>query len=343
MPRDKPLILADPTPRAMDLIFDPAERAKLERLGDVIAHDQGPMPAAMVDRHLPEATILIGQTALPKERLDRARNLKAIFNVEGNFLPNIDYDTCFQRGIHILNCSPVFALPVAELALGAAIDLARDISKADRDMRSGRESYGLDSNRRAFLLTGSPVGLIGFGDLGRALRSLLVPFHCPVKVYDPWLPERLIRAHDCVPAGLDEVLGTSRVIFVFAGVTRENQGFLGRRELGLIRPDSVFLLMSRAAVVDFEAFVELVAAGRFRAATDVFPEEPVAPDHPVRRLDDMLLSAHRAGGMMEAFRAIGEIVVSDAALILSGLPPVSARPAQRETIGRLRSKPVSIS
>ncbi|HTO81590.1 MAG TPA: hydroxyacid dehydrogenase [Methylomirabilota bacterium] len=343
MPRDKPLILADPTPRAMDLIFAPAERAKLERLGDVIAHDQGPMPDAMVDRHLPEATILVGQTAMPKERLDRARSLRAIFNVEGNFLPNIDYDTCFQRGIHVLNCSPVFALPVAELALGAAIDLARDISKADRDMRAGRETYGLDSNRRAFLLTGSPVGLIGFGDLGRALRSLLVPFHCPVKVYDPWLPERLIRAHDCVPAGLDEVLGTSRVIFVFAGVTRENQGFLGRRELALIRPDSVFLLMSRAAVVAFDAFVELVAAGRFRAATDVFPEEPVASDHPVRRLEDMLLSAHRAGGMMEAFRAIGEIVVSDAALILAGLPPVSARPAQRETIGRLRSKPVSIS
>src|SRR5215470_12068984 len=308
MPRDKPLILADPTPRAMDLIFAPAERAKLERLADVIAHDQGPMPDAMVDRHLPEATILVGQTAMPKERLDRARNLKAVFNVEGNFLPNIDYDTCFQRGVHVLNCSPVFALPVAELALGAAIDLARDISNADRDMRAGRETYGLDSNRRAFLLTGSPVGLIGFGDLGRALRSLLVPFHCPVKVYDPWLPERLIRAHDCVPAGLDEVLSTSRAIFAFAGVTRENQGFLGRRELALIRPDSVFLLMSRAAVVDFATFVELVAAGRFRAATDVFPDEPVAADHRVRRVEDMLLSAHRAGGMMEAFRAIGEIV-----------------------------------
>src|SRR6202007_1563880 len=148
--------------------------------------------------------------------------------------------------------------------------------------------------------------------------------------------ERLIRAHDCVPAGLDDVLSMSRVIFVFAGVTRENQGFLGRRELQLIRPDSVFLLMSRAAVVDFDAFVELVAAGRFRAATDVFPEEPVAPDHPVRRLDDMLLSAHRAGGMMEAFRAIGEIVVSDAALILARLPPVSTRPAPRETISRAR-------
>jgi phosphoglycerate dehydrogenase-like enzyme len=343
MANAKPLILADPTPRKMDLIFDAADLARLSALGELVVHDSGPMPDALVERHLPEAAILIGQTALPRPRLERAKQLKAIFNVEGNFQPNIDYDYCFARGIHVLNCSPVFALPVAELALAAAIDLARDITRADRDFRAGRETYGLESNHRAFLLTGSPVGIIGFGDLGRTLRQLLVPFRCPVKVYDPWLPERLIRAQDAEPAGLDDLLSTSRVIFVFAGVTAENQGFLGPRELALIRPDAVLLLMSRAAVVDFDALVRLVAAGRFRAATDVFPEEPVPANHPARRVDDLLLSAHRAGGMTEAFRAIGEIVASDAALILAGLPPVSAKPAQRETIGRLRSKPVTLS
>jgi phosphoglycerate dehydrogenase-like enzyme len=126
-------------------------------------------------------------------------------------------------------------------------------------------------------------------------------------------------------------------------VTSENEGFLGRAELEQIRPGSVFLLMSRAGVVDFGALTELVAAGRFRAATDVFPEEPVAPDDPVRSLDGMLLSPHRAGGMREAFLEIGRLAVADLELILRGLPPVACKRAERETAALLRSRPVARS
>lgn len=53
------------------------------------------------------------------------------------------------------------------------------------------------------------------------------PFRCPVKVYDPWLPERELLQHDCTPAGLEELLSSSDAVFVFASVTSENQGFLG--------------------------------------------------------------------------------------------------------------------
>ena len=95
--------------------------------------------------------------------------------------------------MHVLNASPAFALPVAEAALGMAIDLARGIGAADRAMRAGTEAYGLDGNADAFLLTGSPVGIVGYGDLGRTLHRLLAPFACPVMVHDPWLPEHAIR------------------------------------------------------------------------------------------------------------------------------------------------------
>ena len=210
-------------------------------------------------------------------------------------------------------------------------------------MRAGTEAYGLEGNAESFLLAGSPVGIIGFGDLGRALRRLLTPFGCPVKVFDPWLPELAIRRADAEPAALDDVLESSRVIFVFASATSDNERFLGRAQLERIRAGSVFLLMSRAAVVDFEALTELVAAGRFRAGTDVFPREPVAPDDPVRRLEGMLLSPHRAGGMREAFLEIGRLAVADLELILRGLPPVACKRAERETVGRMRSRPVARS
>jgi phosphoglycerate dehydrogenase-like enzyme len=105
----------------------------------------------------------------------------------------------------------------------------------------------------------------------------------------------------------------------------------------------VLLLMSRAGVVDFDALTDLVARGRLRAATDVFPDEPLAADHPARRLDGFLLSPHRAGGMREAFLQIGRLAVADLELIVQGLPPVACKRAERETAGRLRSRPVERS
>jgi phosphoglycerate dehydrogenase-like enzyme len=338
-----PVILVDPMPRTLAMICDAATRSRLEALGRLVIHEDGPMPDALVEEHLPSVVAILGQTAMPSSRLERAPELRAIVNVEGNFLPNVDYAAALDRGVHVLNASPAFALPVAETALGMAIDLARGISATDREMRAGRERYGLKSNADAFLLAGSPVGIVGFGDVGRALHRLLAPFECPVKVYDPWLPELVVHRAGAEPAGLEEVLSSSRVIFVFASVTSENEGFLDRAALERIEPGSALLIMSRAGVVDFDALVELVAAGRLRAATDVFPEEPVAPDDPVRSLDGMLLSPHRAGGMREAFLEIGRLAVTDLELVLRGLPPAVCKRAERETVGRMRSRPVERS
>ena len=339
----KPRIIIDPQPRTVDLIFDAKAQTQLANLADLTVFDAGPMPTEMLEEALPEAEIIIGQTDLPRERLERGTKLRAIFNVEGNYLPNIDYDYCFSRNIRVLIASPAFAVPVAEMALALALDLARGVSKNDRAFHERNEKYGFESNKDCFLFTGSRVGIIGFGDLARAFRPMVRPFRCPVKVYDPWLPERELLNNDCTPASLEEVLSTSDAVFVFASVTSENQGFLTARELSLIRPGGLFVLMSRAGVVDFEALTVAAQSGHLKVATDVFPEEPFSKEHPIRDLPNVILSAHRSGGIQEAFTEIGNMVVSDVELLLRGLPPFSCRVAQPETVKRFRSKAVTIS
>jgi phosphoglycerate dehydrogenase-like enzyme len=340
----EPLILVDPLPRTLGAICDADARRRLYSLGRIELSEDRPMPDAEVERLLPETSILIGQTAMPRLRLDRAPKLKAIFNVETNFLPNIDYQACQERGIWVLSPTAAFAGVVAEASLAMAIDLARGISAADRAFRAGVERYGLDGNEGCFQFSGAPVGIIGFGDLGGALRALLAPFRNPVAVYDPWLPPEFVLAQDCRPATLDDVLTNSRVVFVFAAATTENQGFIGKRELALLRPGSVFLLMSRAAVVDFGEMVRLARLGRIKVAVDVFPTEPVPAHDPVRDGGEaMLLSAHRLGGMPEALFAIGRMTVADAELVLRGLPPQLCRRADPAAVSRLRSKPVSLT
>ena len=335
-----PVILFDPDPRSRDLIFRAEDWARLGALGRVVAHEgSGRMPHEIVERHAADTVLVIGQTDLPAERLARMPRLRAIINVEGNFYPNVDYEACFAKGVRVLGIGPAFALPVAEMALGLAIDAARGITAADRAFRDGAEGYGRHGNERSFLLTGAPIGFVGFGHLGRALLPLLRPFRPTMRVYDPWVPPGAMRAEGLQPASLDDVLRRSKLVFVLAGVTAENAGMIGEREFALMPDGAVFLLMSRAPVVDWQAFMDATSKGRIRAATDVFPEEPVAADDPVRTNPNVILSAHRAGGIPEAFLTIGEMVADDAELLMAGLPPVRLQSAQRETVGRLRSKP----
>ncbi len=339
MPRQ--LIVIDPQPRALNEIFDDPLWARLRRLGDLAMHEgAGRMPAERFKSCLPEMALLIGQSDMPSTRLDRAPNLKGIINVETNFLQNVDYETCFRRGVHVLAPSSAFAKPVAEMTLGLAIDLCRGVTAADRAMRAGREKWLLDGAEGCFSLYGARVGLVGFGDLARAFTPLLHPFGCQVKAYDPWISDHFMAGFGVEPASLGDLLRTSQVIVVFAAVTSENQGFLGKREFELIAPGSVVLLMSRAGVVDFPEFLRQIESGRFRAATDVFPVEPAPSDHPARRIEGLVLSPHRAGAMADSLLEIGRQTVADAELILKGLPPLSCRRAQRETVLRARSKPI---
>jgi phosphoglycerate dehydrogenase-like enzyme len=336
-------IFLAPAPRAVEDIFDDQDLARLRALGEVTIHEDGPVSDALYGRVAPDAQMIIGQIDLPAERLDLAPGLRAVFNVEGNFLPNVDYGHAFRRGVRVLLISPVFAEPVAEVALGMAIDLARGISRSDRSFRSGAEQYGLAANRDAYSLYRQEVGFIGMGDLGRAILPLLAPFHPRVRAYDPWLPDEWLRSAGCEPASLEQVLAESRVIFVVAGATSQNQGFLGAGQFASMQRGAALILVSRAGVVDFDAMLDFAESGHIRVATDVFPEEPVPANHRIRRAENLLLSPHQAGALRSALRRIGKLVVADAELIARGLPPVMCKVAQPETVALWRSKPVEKS
>jgi phosphoglycerate dehydrogenase-like enzyme len=338
----RPLILVDPHPRRVDLIFDAATKARLEALGDVIWHDGSPATEQRIDRYLPEVVALIGQGALPKERLDRAPRLKVIFNVEGNFLPNIDYAECHRRGIPVLSTGPVFAKPVAEMVLGMALASARRIHEADASVRTGHEKlYGRGDNQDSFLLSGKTVALVGFGNLGRALLPLLKGFGGEILVCDPWIHSTILREAGVTPASLDECFRRSVVVFLLAASTTENAGQIDGRYFDLMPRGAVVVLASRAGIVDFDALLDAAASGAIRVAIDVWPEEPIPPGHRARSTPNTLLQAHRSGNIPEIWPRMGEMVVDDLELILRDLPPQRCQRAEWETVSKIRSKPVS--
>ncbi len=335
------MILVDPYPRMLDQIFSPESRARLEALSTVTWHDGPPAGPDIVEPLLPELVAIVGQTALPAERLERAPRLRAVLNVEGNFLPNIDYPACFARGIDVLGIGPVFGPPVAELALGLALAAARDIPRGDAQIRAGTEVlFDEGVNGSSFLLAGKTVGLVGCGSLGQALLPLLQPFGCEILGHDPWLDDAALVGRGVEPVGLVDLFARSRVVFVLSPVTTENVGRIDRSCFEAMAPGSVVVLVSRAAVVDWAALLDAAASGRIRAAIDVFPAEPIPADERARTTQGTVLSAHRAGNVPEIWRRVGEMVADALEALQAGRPPESMQKADPDTVGKLRSRPV---
>ena len=331
----KPVVVLVPQPQPLERIFRPDTLARLRERFEVVEPDGD----AGLDAALPEAWAVVGQPDLPTARLARAPHLRAVINVEGNFYPNVDYPTCFARSIRVLGVGPAYAQAVAEHALGLALDLARGISREDRAFRAGRERYLGAGNADAILLRHADVGLVGYGNLGRALRPLLAPFAPTIRAYDPWLPDAVLREADVVPASLAETLRSSTFVFVLATVTADSAHLLGGPELDLLPAAARLVLVSRAAVTDYDALAERVEAGRLLAAVDVWPDEPVPAGSRFRSMEGVVLSAHRAGGIPAAFLAIGELVLDDLTLLAAGLAPVRLQQAAPELVGRYRNRP----
>lgn len=335
----KPLVLIDPDPRNRAMILSDDAWAELNRIARIVAwFEGGRMPRSLVEQHLSEASIIIGQTPLNAADIERASRLRAIINVKGNWEPTLDYAACQAAGIHVLSIAPAMAQAVAEWCLGAAIDLGRGLTQANAAFRTGSERYGIRGNADAVTLYGATVALIGYGNLGRALRPLLAPFGCEILVHDPWLPAGWLAEQGARAVSLDEALSAANFLFLLAGVTTENEGFLGATNLAKIRNDACVILASRAEIVDLAALTDLAEAGKFRAAVDVFPEEPVPPDHPIRRTRKLLLSSHRAGGTWHSYGRISAMLMDDVRLMLQGLPPVRLQRAEPRLAAMMRSR-----
>jgi phosphoglycerate dehydrogenase-like enzyme len=335
----KALVILAPAPQKRDRIFSSDSLDRLRQTFDVVDLEENPHLA--IEEYLPRAFAVVGQPELDATTLNAAKNLRALLNVEGNFFPNVDYATAFRNGVRVLGCGPAYSQAVAEFSLGLALDLARGITREDRAMRAGDEKYVSSSSADSILLKGADIGILGFGNLGRALKPLLEPFAATVRVYDPWLPDSVLREAGVTPASLEETLESSTILFVFATTTAESEHLLNAARLDSMKPDARIVLASRAAVVDYDALLERMQDGKFFVGIDVWPSEPLDPESPFRELPNAVLSPHRAGGIPEAFRQIGEMVVDDLELLVRGLAPVRMQAAAPELVTRYRNRPVT--
>ena len=360
----KQKVILDIAFRRIEEVFHPDDLEHLHRIADVVWGRNEPMPAAEFEAAKGDAFAIVTGRWRHGDVADMPR-LQAILEMGGRHpSPDVlDYRACFARNIRVLSVAPAFGPMVAEMALAMALAAARDVVSGSAAFQSGTEQYQHRGNEHSFTLYDKTVGLIGCGSLARNLMPLLAPFRCKLLGYDPWLADRYLVRMGVQPVALEtllqqarvifvlaipsnenralldrsrlELLQQARVIFVLAIPSNENRALLDRSRLELIQQGAVLALMSRAHVVDFDALTELLYAGRFKAAIDVFPKEPVPPDHPIRHAPGAVLAAHRAGTVREDLWELGRIAVNDLEALLQGLPPREMQPADPAIVFRL--------
>lgn len=284
--------------------IDPDGVEILRAASGLIVDERATMPRDELRAVIGQYDAFIGRSAtqLPADILKQATRLQVIGRA-GVGTDNIDIPAATALGIAVINAPAGNTVSVAELFFGSLISLLRHLPDAVTSMRDGRW------DRSALLgseLRGRTVGIIGLGRIGGEVARRARAFEMSVIAYDPYVTDQRFEVLRVTRATtLDDLLHAADVITVHTPLTDETRGMIGERELSRLRPDAVVANMARGGIVNQDALTAALSAGKLRGALlDVFQREPLAADHPLRRLANVVLTPHLGASTAEGQRNV---------------------------------------
>lgn len=246
--------------------------------------------------------------------IGRLPNLKLVVTA-GMRNDAIDMDACKARGIPVVGTGNS-AQSTPELAWGLIIGLARNIHIEDRRMREGAWITTLGTD-----LAGKTLGILGLGRLGAKMAQIGRAFDMNVIAWSHNLTAEGAAKAGAERVGKDELFARSDVLTIHYKLGERSRGLVGARELGLMKPTAFLVNTSRGPIVDTQALIEALTAGRIAGAgIDVYDAEPLAPDHPIRQCPRTLLTPHLGYVTDVCYRSFYEQMVEDIEAWLAGKP-----------------------
>ena len=236
---------------------------------------------------------------------------------------HVDIESATAHGVVVVNTPGRNAQAVAEHALGLMLALARRIPESHSYVLEGRwvNPAAPYVELRGLELSGKTLGIVGLGTIGRRLAEMAGAIGMKCVAHDPHV--------DSSPAGvrpvdLDELMACSDFISVHAPVTAETEGLIDSRRLALMKPTAHIVNLSGARIVDGDGLASALENGAIAgAALDVFETQPIAPDHPLLALDNVILTPHVGGATDETIERHSEMMASDILRYLDGERPVN--------------------
>ncbi|MER5911068.1 hydroxyacid dehydrogenase [Streptomyces sp. NPDC001982] len=317
---ERPQALFAMTDRNIPRIFPPGV---LARLRGVVEIDPTLVAEEFTGQRLWETLarteILItgwGCPRLDAAALDAAPKLRAVLHAAGS-VKGFTTPEVWRRGITVSSAAAANALPVAEYTLamillaGKDVFALRDRLRADRTLPYGGIIPGIGNHGRR-------VGVIGASRIGRRLIELLRPFDLRVSLADPYVDEAEAARLGVPLLPLDDLLRSSDIVTLHAPDTPETRHLLGAREVALMPSGSVLINTARGALLDHDALIAELRAGRLSAVLDVTDPEPLPTDSPLYDLPNAFLTPHLAGSQGNELARLGLAVVEEAERLATG-------------------------
>ncbi|MEX0979450.1 MAG: phosphoglycerate dehydrogenase [Gemmatimonadota bacterium] len=236
-------------------------------------------------------------TTVSRTLLEHAPRLKVIGRA-GVGVDNIDLAAATERGIPVLNAPAGNTVAAAELTMALLLSLVRMVPAADRSMRSGewkRSAFG------GVELRGRTLGLIGAGRIGGEVARRARAFEMNVIVSDPYLTTERAEELGVKPVSLDALLDDADVISLHVPLVTETEGLIDADALRRMKPTAYLVNVARGGVVDEAALAAALAAGDIAgAALDVYENEPLEADSPLRGAPNLVLTPHLGASTTEA-------------------------------------------
>lgn len=258
--------------------------------------------------------IMRERTPFTRALFERLPKLKLLVTT-GPRNASIDLEAAKARGVTVCGTSAL-GHPTAELTWGLILGLARRIAFEDRAMREGRwqSTIGVD-------MKGKRLGVIGLGRLGSRVAAVGRAFEMDVVAWSQNLTAERAEAVGAKLVGKDELLATSDVVTLHLVLSPRTRGIIGAAELARMKPEALLINTSRGPLIDEQALLAALRERRIAgAALDVYDVEPLPADHPLRRLDNVLLTPHLGYVTEDTYRVFYRETVEAIGAFLAGAP-----------------------
>ncbi|MCE9561846.1 MAG: D-glycerate dehydrogenase [Planctomycetes bacterium] len=267
-----------------------------------------------------DAIYTYGHPTVDDAMLARWPGLKVVSNF-GVGVDHIDVKAATQRGIPVGNTPGILDGATADLAFSLMLAAGRRLVEGDRYAR-GPDFLRFDPS---FMLGreihGATIGIFGMGRIGRQVAKRARGFDMTVLYHNRTKSDEAEIALGARYATRDELLANSDYIVLTVPLTAETRGMIGRKELAMMKPTATLVNVARGAVVDAMALTEALAAKRLHAAAlDVTDPEPLPRDHPLLKLNNIIITPHLGSATVETRRKMAEMSVVNLFAGLEGQP-----------------------
>jgi len=318
-------------------LFGDADMAHIAEVANVLDPEPiGDWATPRAHALLPDTEIVIGHWRCPPldaAMLEQAPRLR-LFAYAAGTVKDIVTDAVFDRKIRVTSGAKANAEPVAEFTLAAILFAGKDaLWRRDRL----RDPALAGVRQHSDVMVGNwdkKIGIVGASMVGRRVIQLLHPFpHLEVLVYDPFLSEAEAAQIGVTKVELDELCASVDVLSIHAPALPETEHMIGAAQLAALRTGATIINTARGSLIDQDALVAELEAGRLHAVLDVTDPEPLPDEHPLLTLPTAFVTPHLAGSEGTELARMTDHVVKEIRRWIAGDP--GNNEVHREHLSRL--------